>query len=223
MWRVCAIALSFVSGWRAFSSVSLCESIHTNFGTDCGACISLFANFHAIAALSCRMKTLARHLQGNGTPRIVATVITRHPVFPFLPGTVVWAPRDAFICHGYQIGLLWFVDHIPKLFKSKEVHQIMLLWYAMPKHLQKAQPQPNTIWLSIVPCRSHVCCTYMLRKQCRLRHLPRIDGFTVHEHPGHPLQPWRQTLRLLLCGLLKLLPQGPPHALLYIVHADACR
>jgi hypothetical protein len=27
MWRVCAIALSFVSGWRAFSSVSLCKSI----------------------------------------------------------------------------------------------------------------------------------------------------------------------------------------------------
>jgi hypothetical protein len=27
MWRVCAIALSFVSGWRAFSSVSLCNSI----------------------------------------------------------------------------------------------------------------------------------------------------------------------------------------------------
>jgi hypothetical protein len=26
MWRVCAIALSFVSGWRAFSSVSLCNS-----------------------------------------------------------------------------------------------------------------------------------------------------------------------------------------------------
>jgi hypothetical protein len=28
MWRVCAIALSFVSGWRAFSSVSLCNSIN---------------------------------------------------------------------------------------------------------------------------------------------------------------------------------------------------
>jgi hypothetical protein len=27
MWRVCAIALSFVSGWRAFSSVSLCKYI----------------------------------------------------------------------------------------------------------------------------------------------------------------------------------------------------
>jgi hypothetical protein len=27
MWRVCAIALSFVSGWRAFSSFSLCKSI----------------------------------------------------------------------------------------------------------------------------------------------------------------------------------------------------
>jgi hypothetical protein len=27
MWRVCAIALSFVSGWRAFSSVFLCKSI----------------------------------------------------------------------------------------------------------------------------------------------------------------------------------------------------
>jgi hypothetical protein len=27
MWRVCAFALSFVSGWRAFSSVSLCKSI----------------------------------------------------------------------------------------------------------------------------------------------------------------------------------------------------
>jgi hypothetical protein len=27
MWRVCAIALSFVSGWRAFSSVSLCNYI----------------------------------------------------------------------------------------------------------------------------------------------------------------------------------------------------
>jgi hypothetical protein len=25
MWRVCAMALSFVSGWRAFSSVSLCK------------------------------------------------------------------------------------------------------------------------------------------------------------------------------------------------------
>jgi hypothetical protein len=28
MWRVCAIALSFVSGWRAFSSVSLCKYIY---------------------------------------------------------------------------------------------------------------------------------------------------------------------------------------------------
>jgi hypothetical protein len=27
MWRVCAIALSFVSGWRAFYSVSLCKNI----------------------------------------------------------------------------------------------------------------------------------------------------------------------------------------------------
>jgi hypothetical protein len=27
VWRVCAIALSFVSGWRAFSSVSLCKDI----------------------------------------------------------------------------------------------------------------------------------------------------------------------------------------------------
>jgi hypothetical protein len=27
MWRVCAIALSFVSGWRAFSSVSLCNTV----------------------------------------------------------------------------------------------------------------------------------------------------------------------------------------------------
>jgi hypothetical protein len=27
MWCVCAVALSFVSGWRAFSSVSLCKSI----------------------------------------------------------------------------------------------------------------------------------------------------------------------------------------------------
>jgi hypothetical protein len=27
MWRVCAIAPSFVSGWRAFSSVSLCKSV----------------------------------------------------------------------------------------------------------------------------------------------------------------------------------------------------
>jgi hypothetical protein len=24
MWRVCAVALSLVSGWRAFSSISLC-------------------------------------------------------------------------------------------------------------------------------------------------------------------------------------------------------
>jgi hypothetical protein len=29
VWRVCAIALSFVSGWRAFSSVSLCTTITT--------------------------------------------------------------------------------------------------------------------------------------------------------------------------------------------------
>jgi hypothetical protein len=26
-WRVCAIALSFMSGWQAFSSVSLCQTI----------------------------------------------------------------------------------------------------------------------------------------------------------------------------------------------------
>jgi hypothetical protein len=30
MWRVRAIALSFVSGWRAFSSVSLCKSIQAS-------------------------------------------------------------------------------------------------------------------------------------------------------------------------------------------------
>jgi hypothetical protein len=28
VWRVCAIALSFVSGWRAFSSVSLCKYMY---------------------------------------------------------------------------------------------------------------------------------------------------------------------------------------------------
>jgi hypothetical protein len=32
MWRVCAFALSFVSGWRAFSSVSLCKSIYRDHG-----------------------------------------------------------------------------------------------------------------------------------------------------------------------------------------------
>jgi hypothetical protein len=31
MCRVCAIALSFVSGWRAFSSVSLCKYILSNY------------------------------------------------------------------------------------------------------------------------------------------------------------------------------------------------
>jgi hypothetical protein len=39
MWRVCAIAPSFISGWRAFSSVSLCKSIITfqnrMFGQPC--------------------------------------------------------------------------------------------------------------------------------------------------------------------------------------------
>jgi hypothetical protein len=42
MWRVCAIALSFVSGWRAFSSVSLCKSIYLSIdGLLCAPCVGL--------------------------------------------------------------------------------------------------------------------------------------------------------------------------------------
>jgi hypothetical protein len=40
MWRVCAIALSFVSGWRAFSSVSLCTYIFQR-GLSRARCVGL--------------------------------------------------------------------------------------------------------------------------------------------------------------------------------------
>jgi hypothetical protein len=72
VWRVCAIALGFVSGWRAFSSVSLCNSMYQYM------VLSTWYSYHV-------QVHIRQGLDRPSTGRAASSERQRHP--PWTPST----------------------------------------------------------------------------------------------------------------------------------------